>query len=74
MDYWPRAHLNKFSCRFSSRIIQYFETLANNHVEQENFTNAMIVERDVAFVGTRVRQCVCIRMLSYSLDVDNKES
>ena len=55
---------------FSSRVIQCFETLANNHVEQENFTDVMIVERDVAFVGTRVRQCVCIYMSSYSLIVD----
>ena len=57
-----RVHLNKWYVPviFFSRVIQSFETLANNLVQQENFTNVTIVEKDVAFVAMRVRQCIYI--------------
>ena len=56
-----RVHLNKYvPVIFFSRVIQSFETLANNLVKQENFTNVTIVEKDVAFVAMRVRQCIYI--------------
>ena len=42
------------------RIVQAFDNIVNSLIQQENFNNISVVERDLALRGDRVGLCLLI--------------